>query len=440
MKSVLKVMGCLQSLVGSWAEEADRVSGAVQRKRKFTVSTLAATFIFGFLRKPLATARDLAQMAAVVGVEVTEQGIERRYSPELARFLREIFLRAIQARATSDRVLAPVLERFTDVRLLDSTGITLPPELANEFPGCGGNAGVAALKVQVRLSLKTGAFDAVRVEPGRDCDLKTPLQQEIPAPGTLDIKDLGYFDTGVMRDLGANGSYWLSPLMVGTNVYDREGTALELLEWLPQSQLTVVDQDVLVGAAHKVLARLIAWRLPEAAANRRRQRIRKECVRKGRTPSKERLARCDWATLVTNVPAEKLSINEVRVLYRARWQIELLFKRWKSQGRVDELTGSVTRKLVQLWGRLTAATVQQWLQVATVWGRPDVSLKKAWDTISDFAIALATAITDLTLLQAFIDQLQRVMNVTVRRNKRKKPGTFELLNNPAKLPDSYAKA
>ena len=45
----------------------------------------------------------------------------------------------------------------------------------------GRRGGTAAMKLQARLSLKTGALDAVAVGTGRDCDVKTPLQKEAPA-------------------------------------------------------------------------------------------------------------------------------------------------------------------------------------------------------------------------------------------------------------------
>ncbi len=42
---------------------------------------------------------------------------------------------------------------------------------------------------------------------------------------------------------------------------------------------------------------------------------------------------------MTNVPAHMLTICEVIVLQRARWQIERLFRLWKQGGKIDEWRG-----------------------------------------------------------------------------------------------------
>lgn len=371
MGIVAKVAAAVQSLVGEWAEEVAKESGVIRRKRKFSASTLARTFVFGFLAKSDASDEDLAQMAGLCGVTVTPQAVEQRFTARMVTFLEGLFRRAMGCVVRSQEVLAPLLERFSDVLLLDSSTITLPAALAARFPGCGGShgAGTAALKCQVQWSLKSGALSAIAIEPGRDCDYKTSLQRVALPPGSLRIADLGYFDTAVFQRFSREGVFWLSRLQYGTSVFSCDGAPLRLLEWLAR-QGPMVDQSVLLGTERKVPCRILAWRVPEEVANRRRQKLIAEARRKdGRTPSAERLAWCDWMILVTNVPAEKLSLREAAVLYRARWQIELLFKRWKSQGRVAELSGStVERQMVRLWSRLLAVFVQHWLLLSSVWG------------------------------------------------------------------------
>ena len=436
MAIVTKVVAAVQGLLGAAADEAAEESAVIQRQRKFSASTLARTFVFGFLDKPDASDEDLAQMAARCGVEVTPQAVEQRFSTRMVAFLEGLFRRAIRCVVHSQATLAPLLERFTDVLLLDSSTITLPPELAERFPGCGGShgAGKAAVKFQVQWSLRSGALSAIAIEPGRDCDYKTSLQQAALPPGSLRIADLGYFDTEVFERFSQQCVFWLSRLQFGTKLFSLAGTPLRLLEWLAM-QGPIVDEPVLLGTDRKVPCRILAWRVPDEVANRRRQKLIAAARSKdGRTPSAERLAWCDWMLLVTNVPVEKLSPREAVVLYRARWQIELLFKRWKSQGRVAELSGStVERQMVRLWSRLLAVLVQHWLLLVSVWGDARHSLSKASEAIRRFATQLATSLSSVAELTAAIETLIRATRVTARQNKRKRPSTFELLNDVSLL-------
>src|SRR5262249_44286131 len=147
-----------------------------------------------------------------------------------------------------------------------------------------------------------------------------------------------------------------------------------------------------------------------------------------------RLAWCDWTILVTNVPEEMLTLPEAVVLYRARWQVELLFKRWKSQDLVAVLSGStVVRQMVRVWSRLLAALVQHWLIVASAWSDATSSWVKVSEAIRPFVGRLAAALDDLPCLEQVLADLNRVVEKTCRRNQRSKPGTVELLNDVGRL-------
>lgn len=435
MKIVTKVAGAVNALLGKWADEAAAESGVIRRRRKFSARTLAQTFVLGYLSNPKASDEHLAQMAGLCGVCVTTQAVEQRFTPELVDFLEALFRRSLQAAIRSVDGMAPLLDRFTDVLLLDSSTITLPAAMADRFPGCGGSygSGQAALKCQVQWSVKHGGLDALAVEAGRNCDCKTSLQQAQLPKGTLRIADLGYFDSEVFERFSRDGVFWLSRLPFRMHVF-AEGRPLSLLSWLA-AQDGPVDHWVSIGDQRRLRCRLLAWRVPEEVANRRRQKLIENAQRKQRRrPTAERLAWCDWTILVTNVPAELLSLKEAAVLYRARWQIELLFKRWKSQGGIAELSGSTPeRQMAKVWARLLAVIVQHWLLLASVWGDPRCSLAKACDAIRSKAVLLAAALRSPRRLAEAIQMIARSMASTVRRNKRKAPGTFDLLNDPSQL-------
>jgi hypothetical protein len=89
---------------------------------------------------------------------------------------------------------------------------------------------------------------------------------------------------------------------------------------------------VLPGAAERLACRLIAVRVPQEVAARRRQEARAKARKHGRAPSREYLRWQDWTIFVTDWGPDRLTWEAVVVLYRARSQVELLFKLWKSPG------------------------------------------------------------------------------------------------------------
>jgi hypothetical protein len=437
MHSIAKVGSALQHLFGAAAEEAAQASGVIKRQRKFSALSLAKTFVLGFLAKPDASDEDLARMAVQVGAEVTPQAVEQRYTPCLEQFLKDLFGKATQSVVGSDRALAPLLERFTSVIIQDSSTIVLPDDLKEEYPGCGGSygGGQAALKLQVEWDLRSGALTHVQIEAGRSPDGATTRQEARRGPGSLRIADLGYFDLAVFEAMTQAGEYYLSRLQYTTSLRKPDGTAVDLATWLPQHTGAFLDEPMLLGEAKRLPCRVLAWRLPAEQAARRRQKLRQEYKNTyGKEPSAKRLALCDWTILVTNVPVELLSPEEAVILYRARWQIELLFKRWKSLGLIALLQGATTvRQMVKVWSRLLAVVVEHWLTVAVVWGDATKSLVKVGRVIRSFASRLGAALTDPGQWEAVLNELRKVLAKTCRRHKRSKAGTFELLNDAGLL-------
>jgi hypothetical protein len=433
MGILAKVGSALQRLFGDLAQTAADESGVIQRTRKFTALSLARTFVLGFLQNPKASAEQLAQMAAQCDAAVTPQAIEQRQTAPLVDFLHRLFCGATKLVVGSDQALAPILERFPSVTLLDSTTITLPDQEQEQFRGCGGRqgSGAAALKLQTELDLRSGALTSVEIEPGRSPDAATRRQQARRGKGSLRITDLGYFNVLVFATMLTADEHFLSRLQFGTQVLLRHGVSVELLRWLAQQPGPFVDQPILLGQEQRLPCRLIAWRLPPEQANRRRQKLRQETRRKrSQEPSAERLAWCDWTILVTSVPAALLTPPEAAVLYRARWQVELLFKRWKGQDLVAVLSGSTAvRQMVRVWSRLLAALVQHWLVIASLWGDPTKSLSKACEAVRAFVGCLAAALTGWTDLERVLADIRQALAKTCRRDKRSKPGTFELLND-----------
>lgn len=127
---------------------------------------------------------------------------------------------------------------------------------------------------------------------------------------------------------------------------------------------------------------------------------------------------------MTNVPRSLLSLPEVLVVMRVRWQIELLFKAWKQYGLVDEWrTACSAWVLCEIYAKLIGLVFQQWILAASSWHDPERSLFKAVQLVAHAARDLARAHRDpqdfCTVLQEIAGMIQR----WAKTNKRKKQPT-----------------
>jgi hypothetical protein len=135
--------------------------------------------------------------------------------------------------------------------------------------------------------------------------------------------------------------------------------------------------------------------------------------------------------VITNVPQEKLSMKEALILLRVRWQVELLFKLWKSCAGVDTWRSRKPwRILCELYAKLIGAIILHWICLTAVWQRPNRSLFKAAGAVQKYAVALVLALRHPIDLTRILTSLYRCLMVTCQVNRRaKQPSTYQMLLN-----------
>ncbi len=437
MCTLSNVVDALQTTFGRAAIEANEQAKVVKRHRKFDPITLAQSFVMAMLAKPKANVEDIATMAATLGVVVTPQAVQQRYGPALNAFFEALFHRMLKIVVTSDQALAPILNRFSEVRVIDSTVIALPVSQADQYRACGVKGGLvkSALKLQTELNLCTGQIESIQIEPGKLPDQGTDRQHVKPKPGSLRITDLGYFNLAVFAMIASAKAFYLSRMQYTVSVRV-DGLRSPLIDWLHSQTSGVIDQWIQVGTKNILKCRLIAWKVPAEIASRRRQKMRQAMKDVGRQPSAMALASCDWEYLITNLETEKLSVKEAIILYRSRWQIELLFKRWKSHCEIDLLDGGRDEiTMTRLWVRLCAALIQHWLIVGIAWSNSmKISFAKLAKVIRRMSWEIANSLQDTTKLLSVLETILRQAAVACRRTKcKKRPTTSELLHDAEML-------
>src|SRR5260221_7263288 len=146
MSSVSQVGKQMQWVLEQRACVLARETGCVKRQRKFSGADVVQMLVFGFQQHPHASLEELASTAELRAVSVTDSAVDKRFTPECARLLHAVLeeLTSSVVQAAQD-VPIRLLRRFAAVILQDSSSMTLPDALAEQWQGrCGPQGPTAA--------------------------------------------------------------------------------------------------------------------------------------------------------------------------------------------------------------------------------------------------------------------------------------------------------
>src|SRR3972149_2193657 len=90
MDTVAQVAAAMQRVLTQVAERAGVESGMIRRRRKLSGSSFVQALVFGWLADGRASLGSLNQAAASVGVAISPQGIDRRFTAPAAQCLHQV--------------------------------------------------------------------------------------------------------------------------------------------------------------------------------------------------------------------------------------------------------------------------------------------------------------------------------------------------------------
>ncbi len=334
-----------------------------QRRGKIS----AFEFLFSAGGQGSAVHLTLNAQASALSQPVTRQALDQRYNAQAVAFFKAAFQESLAhslAWKTDSAMVQLLQQRFGAVRLFDSTHCPCSDALAEIFPGYGGGGGPAGLKLLLSYDYGAGQLQPLELLAANCSDqgLADRVAQRV-GPGELGIFDKGFYKAQALQTIHSAKGYFLLPWPHGVSVWEldaageRKPQALDLAAHLKGSTEACLEWTALELGHNKGSrlgpVRLVAYRLPEENANRRRAQLREKCRTKGRTPSAAALELAGWLILLTNAPAELLPKTALGYLYRVRWQIELVFKQLKSVLRLHVLPSqNQYRVQCEVWARL----------------------------------------------------------------------------------------
>lgn len=332
----------------SWKIEeiASRVE-FVKRDTGLKASTFLKTFTAGVWDLHEITLDLLAEKCceSQYGLTLTKQALFKRLKAG-SMFLKELLAVAVTYAAQHSIATETIdaLKQFKNVYICDSTLIDLPDKLENIYRGIGSPNPKATLKLQVIFSLLEKKFKSIEfwTARGNDINYNSHIVANL-SEGDLVIYDLGYFSMATFKEIKDNGAHFLSRFKLNTSIYreiQKKGKhKKESIHQILSKSTGIADEYFYIGARKDVRTevRLVAVRLPENVVNERRRKATKKAKSKGTSTKKAESELLAWNIIVTDVPENMLCAETILQLYKIRWQIELVFKNWKSHFNIGDI-------------------------------------------------------------------------------------------------------
>lgn len=363
MSILQQVSDKMQTILETVPDEAAVHTGLVKRKRKLTGSVLTQLLVLGWLENPDASYQHLTETAATLGIEVRRQALEQRLTLETTEMLKltlDAAITEVVDMATHRQALA-LLDQFTGVCVQDSTWIPLPDALDEMWKGPPkkNHRKKAGLKLHLRYDVLTGGFQAFQLTEGMTADATAAKAFDAMPPGSLRLADLAYFSLDEFQMLTENGIYWVSRLKANSYLSDETGARLDLENMLKAEENTFITQRIRIGKTKQLQVYLIAQRLSEVETDKRRRSIRYRAKRKAQTPSKTLLRLAGYNLYITNIEAHQLTPKQICAIVGIRWQIELIFKSFKSLSKIHvSRSRKPYRILSEIYAKLIGLLIQ----------------------------------------------------------------------------------
>ena len=372
MSILQQVPDKMQTILETVPDEAAIDTGCVKRKRKLTGSVLTQILVFGWLENPEASYQQLTETATTLGLQVSRQALAQRLTPETSEMLKLTLDTAIteMLEVAGRREALPLLEQFSGVYVRDSTWIPLSDELHETWKGQPkkNHPNKAGLKLHLCFDVLTGRFHDFQLTDGKTADLSAAKTAEPLPEGSLRLADLAYFSLDELEKLTENNVYWISRLKANSYLADETGERIDLEKTLKseETENTYFRKAIRIGKRKQLPVYLIAERLSEAETSKRRRYIRHRAKRKAKTPSKALLRLAGYNLYITNTEEHQLTPKQISAIVGIRWQIELMFKGFKSIGKLHvSRSQKPYRMLSEIYAKLIAILIQHAIMLGT---------------------------------------------------------------------------
>jgi len=270
-------------------------------------------------------------------IKISKEGLRKRFNEYAVSFLSTALEKLLQKQFQSSAITL-LDNKFNRVLIKDSVCFQVHESLAESYPGSGGSSSKAAIRIQFEYNLLSGTITDISINAFNEQDAKDSLATiEKTEQGDLIIRDLAYMSIAVLKKIIEKSALYLCRPNTSVKMYElKDGKYVEinfakLIKYMKKYEISVMEKEIYYGSIDKLKTRLILHLLPDDKLEKRLRDAQKNAKKKGRgNLNKNYKARAALNLFMTNANPEQIPTENVWPIYRLRWQIELMFKIWKS--------------------------------------------------------------------------------------------------------------
>lgn len=274
-------------------------------------------------------------------VGITKQGIDQRFTPGAVKFVQALIGKEL-SNQVGHSIDTAWFNLFKRVLIKDSTKFDVSENLVKQFPGSGGSASKAGVCIQYEFDIKAGQVNDLTITPANVADT-TNASKTIGnvKSGDLIIRDLGYSIISCFKDIKKVGAFFISRLNVSIIVYEMKNDELveidfdKLNKTMQKGKIKRLEKQVYIGKNDKFPVRMIIELMPDEIINKRLKNKNSFNKKKKRQTSDNYKTRACFNIYITNIEDAVLEADVIVKIYKIRWQVELIFKAWKSIFGID---------------------------------------------------------------------------------------------------------
>jgi len=387
-------------------------SGFIVRERIVTGSNFVENLLFTKFNHSKLSLNQLAEsLTRQTGLKISKQAVNEHFNQKSVEFMKRVLEKALKKIWLSNPY-PDFIDAFPEVRIKDSTSFQLPEEFAKRYPGSGGKASKASIRIQFEYDFKSGKILDLSLHAFNDQDIKDSIDTvDQIQPGVLILRDLGYISLDVLTEIKRKKAFFISRLINQVSVYQATENGFKKVEikklhnTMKKNKCTRLEMELYIGRK-KEKVRLILELLPQKIVEKRIRTAQKNAKSKGYKVSEEYKTRSKLNIFITNIPSEILDSQQIHEVYTLRWQIELVFKVWKSIGEIAEVKKMKHERFETflyaklLWLIINWSIIWQINAYVYKTQKKIISLFKAYNSLKDnvleFKITLKKGVETLT--------------------------------------------